>query len=578
MTIKRGNDLSIGRIAETNCSLQLPRDSRDKHLYVCGATGTGKSKFLEHLIWQDIQNWYKSECGMLLIDPHGSLFDSLINRLTSKGPSCLPIIPIDLRQNDWVVSYNALRKREVGDCQVVVDSFVQAMAHVWGQAGTDQTPRFAKWASSILRTLYENEMTLLEAEYLIDYTAKDARRSLMRNLRDKASLQDWNLANELRPNEFEAQLGSTTNRLRRFLRNSRMRSIFGHSRVSLDLGKALEEGHIILVSAATAGACVSKEDADLFATLLLSDLWTAASERGKMDNVKPFYLYLDEFQRFVTPTIAENLDESRGFGLHVTMANQFPQQLLDQGDHGKRLFHSVMENANSKVVFRLHTEDNLKPLAQWLFRGAMNPDEIKHTLEATRVLGYEEVERISRTTGRSKSSGHSESTGTSKGSGSTLSYSDTWDDDIRRTDSDSSSEHEGSSTSEATTESSSETVGTSLIPVLGKEVSHVQFRSLEEQLHKAMAVLFDQKKRECVARLVGMEAPVSICTPNVPDRPMKDEWVKAYSAELLERWDFALPADEAAKELADREKGIEAKLREPNSGMEPENYRRPVDP
>jgi len=48
--------------------------------------------------------------------------------------------------------------------------------------------------------------------------------------------------------------------------------------------------------------------------MLLSDLWTAAKERGKgtdAHRVKPFYVYIDEFQKFVTPTIAKNLDQAR---------------------------------------------------------------------------------------------------------------------------------------------------------------------------------------------------------------------------------------------------------------------------
>jgi hypothetical protein len=70
----------------------------------------------------------------------------------------------------------------------------------------------------------------------------------------------------------------------------------------------------------------------------------------------PFYLYIDEFQRFVTPTIAENLDEARGFGfgLHLTLAHQYPSQLIEASrDYGQRLYESVMENARSKVVFSL---------------------------------------------------------------------------------------------------------------------------------------------------------------------------------------------------------------------------------
>jgi hypothetical protein len=603
MPVARGNDLNIGNIVGTDTPLRFPKSARDKHLYVCGATGTGKSKFLEHLIRQDIRGWFKSKSGMLLLDPHGSLFDSVMNWLAKAGTTTLPIIPIDLRQDDWVISYNAIRRRSLSDCSVIVDNFVQAMAHVWGESGTDKTPRFARWAANILRTLYENDMTLLESEYLLHHSDHEARRALMKKLVDRASRRDWQYANDLKPREFEAELGSTANRLHRFLNNARMRSIFGHSRVSLDLKKALEEGHIILVSLATSGAKVSEENADLFATLLLSDLWTAALERGKKPNVKPFYVYLDEAQRFITPTIARNLDEARGFGLHLTLANQFPQQFLDSGEHGTKLFHSIMENASSKVVFRLHSEENLRPLAQWLFRGEMNPDEVKLSLDSTKVLGYDEVQRTSVTRGRSAFSTTTEgesrgetntnTAGTSGSAGDTVTFEEDYlgleyeFEDRVRSRSQGSAHAESQSLAESSqrsfarsegeTTSHSETVSSMLIPILGKEVSSVQFRSLEEQLHRGMAALFEQGQRQGIVRLAGMKTPVSIHTPTVSEPPIAPAHMKRYVAKLLSKWDFALPASEASVELADRTDRIEKELRQPNRSEEPETYRRRID-
>ncbi len=52
------------------------------HLYICGAASTGKSKILETLICQDIKKWHENKYGaLIIIDPHGSLYDNLINRI-----------------------------------------------------------------------------------------------------------------------------------------------------------------------------------------------------------------------------------------------------------------------------------------------------------------------------------------------------------------------------------------------------------------------------------------------------------------------------------------------------------------
>lgn len=551
MPLAPGNDIVLGQLAGRNGVLAFPRTERDKHLYVCGGTGTGKSKFLENLIRQDIRNWHKSRCGLMVLDPHGSLYDSLIEWLAWNDRVLdIPLIPIDLRQDDWIVSYNLLRQR-TADPAVLVDNITDAMAYVWGQGGTNQTPLFARWAGNVIRALYEKKLTLVEAEYLVDRVEKQVRYAMTAEMKDKPSRQDWQFADTLNPKDFEAQIGSTVNRLQRFIRNQTMRSMFGQPTVSLDLGRALEEGSIILVSLATERAKVSKENAELFATLLLSDLWTAAQERGKRDGVKPYYLYLDEFQRFVSPTIAENLDEARGFGLHLTMAHQFPNQLLDRGENGRRVYNSIMENASSKVVFRLSHSENLKAMAEWLFMGVMDPDEVKHELYSTKVMEYREELQTSttRSTGRSEGGGKfSGCTATASEGGNVRDGEEGDSRSWNRSQADSGGD------SSTWTESESESVSESsvLIPVLGKELAHVQFRSLEEQLFRAMAVLFDQQQRQGVARLVGMSAPVSIMTPEVGKMPSTPERVRRYLETCYAKLPFALSGAEAHQQIADR--------------------------
>jgi len=412
--MRRTSNITLGHDPKTGLPFLAPTDG---HCHIVGQTGTGKSKFVENLCRQFLLKWPKHRSGMLVIDPHGNLIDSLITFLVFHGID-RPIIHIDLRRDDWIVAYNPLRARDSIDPAVIVSEFVAAMAHVWGAANTDETPRFARWVSNILAALYERKLTLLDAETLIEFSAFALRRALTEDLANRRVRQDWAFANALRPADFEAHLGSTINRLQRFLGAALFRRMFGQKTVSLDLHKAIDEGHIILVTLATEGGRVADEHARLFATMLLSDVWAAAKYRGKRAGLKRFDIVLDEFQNFITPTMAANLDQSRGFGLRLLLANQFPQQVLHAGPHGEQVLDSILCNARTKIVFSVEGEENLRPLALSLFAPSIRTDKVKHELYTTKVVGYEEQTRTVHARGTTTGWGKSQSSGHSAGAGS----------------------------------------------------------------------------------------------------------------------------------------------------------------
>ena len=557
MKAKPGNTLDLGQIAGSKqLSLGFYPSERDKHLYVCGTTGMGKSKFLESLIRQDILAWRRSRCGLILLDPHGNLYDNLVRWCAWLKLDNLPIIPIDLRQDDWIVSYNLLRQRP-GKTAVLVDQITEAMAHVWGQADTDQTPLFARWIGNVLTALFENKLTLVEAQYLVSQSNPQLQYALTAHLKDPAVREDWESSRKLNTRDWDNQIGSTVNRLRRFVLHPTMRAVFGSKGASLDLGEALEKGSIILVNLATANSNISATIGKMFATVLLNDLWAAAGARGKRDGVKPFYVYVDEFQNFVTPTMAENLAEARGFGLHFTMAHQFPKQLRNLGEIGIRVYDSVLENASSKVVFRLTAKENLEPLAEWLFMGVMDPDEIKHELHTRKVIKYDEeikiVRGVSKTTAHSRGFAEGQAAGAGMG-GTEFLYNEI--ETLRGTVSDSSFESASSSAmvGDSEAETASITHVPTPVPVFGEELSNVQFRSLQEQLHRAMKVLFDQQERHGVARLVSMNRPVSITTPTVNEVPGSEEHTKRFLNKLYRKLPYAVRGDKAQKALDERER------------------------
>ena len=486
-----------------------------RHLYVTGSTGSGKSKFLEYLIRQDIANWRESECGLLLLDPHGAIYDGLMHwlpRTSSVSVRPRPIIPIDLRRDDWVVAYNILRQRERVAASVVTDNLVDALTYVWGAMGTDQTPLFARIATTVFQALYEHKLTLVEALKILEFSGREFRATLARGTKDEATRATLEALNDLKASDYEFQIGSTRNRFQRLLRNDSLRAAFGQTEVSFDFGQALSEGAIVLVSLATEGGTVSQENASTFATLMLADLWTAAKERGKGSDPKPFYLYIDEFQRFVSPTIAENLDEARGFGLHLTLAHQYPSQLIEASqNYGQRLYESIMENARSKVVFSLSLrERNLSPLADWLYSGTYDPHRVKHELYSRKVMDYNEETReitgrtTSRGTGRSEASGEAVGTGSvqgetwgASGDGGIILSPTQWSRTTSqlRASTGISSRVQGESESES--ESLSEVPV--FIPIFGDELASIQFLSLEEQRFQAEQRIMMQKDRHATA-------------------------------------------------------------------------------
>ena len=78
------SSLTLGTRLDGAGNLKLSPSDRESHLYIAGATRTGKSKLIESLIRQDIAGWRRHKCGMLLIDPHGDLYRQVMKAIISK--------------------------------------------------------------------------------------------------------------------------------------------------------------------------------------------------------------------------------------------------------------------------------------------------------------------------------------------------------------------------------------------------------------------------------------------------------------------------------------------------------------
>ena len=75
------------------------------------------------------------------------------------------------------------------------------------------------------------------------------------------------------------------------------------------------------------------------------------SDIDRIEDRRPFYLYVDEFQNFATDSFAVILSEARKYGLNLTVANQYVSQMTDS------VKNAVFGNVGSMISFRVSVED-----------------------------------------------------------------------------------------------------------------------------------------------------------------------------------------------------------------------------
>ena len=617
--------LSLGTLAGTTRAVELSADRRRTHLYVCGSTGSGKSKFLEDLVQQDLEDWPLRRCGLLLIDPHGQLYDDLLNWMASVGIKMPPVLLIDPRKGERVVGFNPLRRREGADPNVIVQRTIAAVAHAWGEEDTTATPLFRQWATNTLRPLYDAGLPLSDAGPLL--TDPGFRRRVLERCTDERVRHDWAKLERLPVARQDDALGSTVRRLLRFLDTELVRLMLGDPAApdasgqasSLDLARAMREGWVILCRLTPEGQKVGEEDCRTLGSLLLDELWaTAREERGKSRDARSFHVVVDEFQKFVTPTVGQNLAESRGYGLCLTLSHQFPSQLRRRGAAGEALYDEVQANARTTCAFQTSHVDDKELLAEMLFGDALDPDERKLETYRTATLSHElrreTATHQSRTHADTSSTSSTSAAGGSRAAGGNRATAEgvalragpgavsfdqpyfvqlareiipllgptpaaatvadvemgEWTPDNLRDYAASRTESEGENWSdvetwnEATTEaqgtSDAATVGTSsvpmLVPILGRELASVQFRGLDEQRQRGRAVLGGQQQREFVARFAGVRAPLRLVVPEVPAGWKGPDQVAAYAEGLTAPWAFVVPREEAERNVAARHERV----------------------
>ena len=522
-------------------------------MHIIGATGEGKSKFIEHMIREDIRAGH----GLCLIDPHGDLYNDIVDWCTARkmlaGGRQTKIILFDPSQDKWTFGFNPL---EMADSEIsfFVDAMVRAVSKVWGGTNLDNTPLLKRCLRILFHALIEKKLSLLEAGALIDPAKPDIRKYITHGIQDRIINQQWEYFNTLKPMAFYNEFGSTINKMMEFLSSPIIKNIIGQTENTVDFRKLMDEGHILLVNLSTATR-LSEDNARLLGTLIVNDLFMKAKGRSK-SNRRPFYLYIDECARYVNEDIGRILDEMRKFGLHLILAHQHLKQLTKAGDE---VYTSIMQNARTKVVFGGLSVTEAEILAPELFVGEYDLEEGKKSLDKPVVVGYvkEWLKSHSTTTSHSSGSIDGQNIGSSWGqvtgdplAGGTLPISS---QSMGKQDSQSKGWQETVTDGETSGESEA------YVPILEERTSSVY--SLPEQIYKSVALMVNQPQRQAIVKFPKQKVRF-IKTPFIRDEIVAESAVERFKEKSFELCEYAQPISLIAPKLEKRLMSLEQEVEE----------------
>ncbi len=540
----------------------LDPEQRTGHMHVIGSTRSGKSKFLEWMIRQDIRN----QQGFCLLDPHGSLYEDIVSYLSYLNLD-KDVILLNLSVGDHIIGFNPF-ERTGEEVSVKVDYQISSTIRAWGQEHTDETPRLEKWLRCIYQALSEKGETILASEYLINYYEREEREFLISDLEKKIIKDQWREIASQPLGKFYEQLESTKNRLMRFLCSDQICRFMGLSDPRINIRNIMEEGKILLVNLASSGS-LSDANARLFGALLVNEFFTQAKRRKRDERgrkPKPYYLYIDEFQDFVSPDIAKILDQAAKFGLYLILSHQRWGHLKSDED----LMDAILTNVKTRAVFGGLSKREAKRTAEEMFIGQLDLKEIKKAIYQTKFWPvYSRDTVYSKGTGTASIS--SRTSGLSAGSSSQLSPGEGWFDipaEIGSTES--QVEISSDTESEAYSEFESETDVPIFIPVPFEELSSVQYWSLEEQIWKMTGALKRQFPRHCFIQIFGKKTQ-PILVPFVKEYRVPSETKACFEKKVYQKTK-AIPKERVDELIGSRKKRLELEARKE---IEPKTFRVP---
>jgi len=325
-------------------NIGLTAEQRTRHVHVIGSSGTGKSTLLFNLIQQDIENGQ----GVAVLDPHGDLIDRICEIVPPERID--DVVLVDPSDPEYSVGFNILSAHSELEKNILASDLVavfERLSSSWGDQMNSvlQNAILAFLESDRRGTIADLQRFLIEPSFRSDF---------LKSVRDSAVIYYWQKSfPHLSGNK---SIGSILTRLDTFLGRKPIRLMVSQPDNNLDFARIMDGGKIFL--AKLPEGLLGKENSHLLGTVLISKFQQIAMSRQaqQIGARRDFWLYIDEFANFITPSMAEILSGARKYRLGLTLAHHELHQL----ERNKEVASAVMSHPYTRVVFRVGDDDARK--------------------------------------------------------------------------------------------------------------------------------------------------------------------------------------------------------------------------
>ncbi len=332
---KEGILLGINKHRGVETEIRFKAKDRTRHQYIIGKSGSGKSALLSYQARQDAA----SGDGLCVVDPHGDLIEDVLAHVPKERAKDVVLFdPSDIERPMGLNLLEATTEAEKDRASLdAMEIFIKLFGNeIFG-------PRIQHYFRNGCLTLMDDEeegATIIDVPRLfVDdefqrYKVAKCRNAVVRSFWEHEIAKTGAREKEEMIPYFSAKFGP-------FITNTTMRNIIGQPKSAFNIREIMDSGKILLINLSKGK--IGDINAQLLGLIFVNKVNMAAMSRADIprDERRRFYLYVDEFQNFITDAFSSILSEARKYELGLIMAHQYIGQLVDKT--------SAYEGANSKV-------------------------------------------------------------------------------------------------------------------------------------------------------------------------------------------------------------------------------------